>query len=72
MYEQLTEVTPEMLLLRDEVIKNRRPRRMFVQHVTKTNADGSVALQTFEPTHKVGRFRWYSYSMLIYICSSRV
>ena len=53
MYEQLTEVTPEMLQLRDEVIKNRRPRRMFVQHVTKASDDGSVELKTFEPTHKV-------------------
>eukprot|EP00053_Salpingoeca_punica_P013300 m.119961 g.119961 ORF g.119961 m.119961 type:complete len:739 (-) comp16167_c0_seq2:171-2387(-) len=50
MYAKYTFVNDDMLALRAEVMANRKPRRLFVQHVTSVSAGGRVDLQSFEPT----------------------
>lgn len=46
MYDAYTAVDGDMLSLRQEVVDNRKPRKMLVQHSTSVN-DGDVTLKTF-------------------------
>lgn len=51
MYDHYTTVGDDMLKLRAEVLKNRKPRKVFVQpHLSLDEAEENVGLVEFEPT----------------------
>ena len=54
MYRKFTDVGETFLQLRQQVIDNRKPRKLIVQHVTRLDDNGNVKLLSFEGTCKVG------------------
>ena len=50
MYSRYSEVPADMMPLRDVVLAQKQPRKLFVQANTVAGADGHVSLRTYEPT----------------------
>jgi hypothetical protein len=53
MYRKYTHVGEEFVQLRQQVIDNRKPRKLIVQHVTQLDGAGNVKLLSFEGSCKV-------------------